>query len=48
MPITYVVEALQEVKVTTGWSHDLLLDIVILCGFIIFALALGAASIRSK
>jgi hypothetical protein len=48
MPITYVVKALGEVKSASGWTHSLILDLVIIAGFIVLALVLGALSLRSK
>lgn len=48
MPITYVVKALQDVQSVSGWTHDLTVNVVIILGFIIFALVLGSLSLRSR
>jgi ABC-2 type transport system permease protein len=48
MPITYVVKALQEVQSTSGWTNGLTVDVLVITGFIVFALLLGAVSLRSK
>lgn len=48
MPITYVVKALEDVRTTAGWTHDLTISILIVVGFIVLALLLGAVSLRSK
>lgn len=48
MPLTYIVEALQEVRVSPVWTSDLTLNVVIIAGFTAIALLLGAVSLRSK
>jgi ABC-2 type transport system permease protein len=48
MPLTYVVKALQEVRVSSEWTTALSFDVTIMCGFTIVALVLGALSLRSK
>lgn len=48
MPITYVVKALQEVRVATEWTDDLTVNVLIIVGFIAGALLLGALTLRSK
>lgn len=48
MPITYVVKALEQVRSAAGWTADLTTNVVIIAGFIVLALLLGAASLRSK
>ncbi|HEX5797193.1 MAG TPA: ABC transporter permease [Candidatus Saccharimonadales bacterium] len=47
MPITYVVKAVQEVKSHPTWTNELSLDILIVGGFVIFSLVLGALSLKS-
>ena len=46
MPITYVVDAMTEVGVESGWTSDLTLNVVILSGFVVLALSLGVLSLR--
>ncbi|HET7673449.1 MAG TPA: ABC transporter permease [Candidatus Saccharimonadales bacterium] len=46
MPITYVVEAMQEVKSNSLWTHELSKDLLIIAGFVILSLLLGALSLR--
>lgn len=48
MPITYVVKAMKEVQVNPSWSHELSLDLLIIAGFVIISLLLGALSLRRK
>ncbi len=48
MPVTYVVEALQEVRKVDYWSSDLTASVVVIVGFIVVALALGALSLKAK
>lgn len=48
MPITYVVEAMQGVKASTEWTGDLSINLVIIGGFIVLSLVLGALSLRSS
>lgn len=48
MPITYVVKALKEIQTTAIWTHNLTIDLLVVVIFIIFALLLGALSLRSK
>jgi ABC-2 type transport system permease protein len=48
MPITYVVDALKQVQFFTTWTTDLTADLLLLVGFTVFALLLGAASLKSN
>lgn len=48
MPLTYIVEALLEVRRSAGWTADLSLNAAIVGVFIVIALVLGAVSLRSK
>ena len=48
MPITYVVKAAQEVTMNTAFTRNLTVDIIVICGFILLALVLGAMSLRSR
>lgn len=48
MPLTYVVKALQEVRTYPLWNAGLTLNVAIMGVFAIFALVLGAVSLRSK
>lgn len=46
MPITYVVKALQEIKGASNWTSDLTTNVLVISGFIIAALILGALSLK--
>lgn len=46
MPITYVVKALQEVKSSAFWTTDLTINVLVILGFIMGALVLGAVSLK--
>jgi ABC-2 type transport system permease protein len=48
MPITYVVKALEQVKMHAEWSSDLTFAVAILGGFILLSLVLGTVSLRSR
>lgn len=48
MPITYVVKALQEVQINSAWTADLLVNIMVIGGFVLISLGLGALSLRSS
>lgn len=48
MPITYVVTGLNEIKLTDQFSSQLAHSVLIICVFIVFSLALGSISLRSK
>ena len=48
MPITYVVKAMKEVQISQSWSHALTVDLLIIAGFVILSLLLGALSLRRK
>ncbi|HEY5806032.1 MAG TPA: ABC transporter permease [Candidatus Saccharimonadales bacterium] len=48
MPLTYVVKALQEVGSAASWASDLTVNVLVISGFIVVALLLGAFSLRSK
>lgn len=48
MPITYVVEAMQEVSSNSGWTGVLSTDLLVISGFILLSLVLGALSLRAK
>lgn len=48
MPITYAVKALQDVVGRSVDARSLTLNVLIMCGFGVLALVLGAWSLRSK
>lgn len=47
-PLTYVVEAMRQVTGHSGWSGELMKDLVITVAFCIAALALGAVTLRRQ
>jgi ABC-2 type transport system permease protein len=46
MPLTYLVNAMQQITSYSGWTDDLVRDLVVITGFIVGALLLGAATLR--
>lgn len=46
LPLTYIIDALKQVSVSAEWTKDLTVDLLIIAGFIILALALGVLSLR--
>ena len=48
LPLTYAVEAMQQVSMHAEWTADLTRDVVVLVGFIVAAVLLGAATLRRR
>lgn len=48
MPITYVVEAMKQIKTNATWTGNLTFDVSVIICFVIVALVLGALSLRSR
>jgi len=48
MPITYVVEAMRQIKTSFTWTGDLTFDVAVIAGFILVALVLGALSLKPR
>lgn len=48
LPLSYAVEAMQQVSMHAEWTADLGRDVVVLVGFIGGALLLGAATLRRR
>jgi ABC-2 type transport system permease protein len=46
MPLTYIVDAMKQVTAYDEWNGDLQLDLLVVGGFIVGALVLGAATLR--
>jgi ABC-2 type transport system permease protein len=46
MPLTYIVDAMKQVSLHTGWPTDLVHDIAIVLAFALGALVLGALTLR--
>jgi ABC-2 type transport system permease protein len=46
MPMTYIVDAMKQVTQYSGWTDDLVHDVIIVAAFIVGALLLGAATLR--
>ena len=46
LPLTYIVNAMQQVTTTSGWSDDLVRDMIVMGAFIVGALVLGAATLK--
>lgn len=48
LPMTYIIDALKQVSLSSGWTHDLTVDLLATGGFIILALVLGVLSLHHK
>jgi ABC-2 type transport system permease protein len=48
MPLTYVVEAMKQVMLFSGWTNELIKDLVIVVCYGIAALILGAITLRRQ
>jgi len=46
MPLTYLVDAMKQITNYSGWTDDLVRDLVVIAAFIVGALLLGAATLR--
>lgn len=47
-PMTYIVEAMQYITRNSGWGSNFGRDLLITVGFIVFALVLGAVTLRRQ
>jgi ABC-2 type transport system permease protein len=47
-PLSYAVDALTNVQQTSGFTGDVALDLVVIVGFTVAALAAGAATLRRR
>lgn len=48
LPLSYAVDALQQISAHSGLTGSLVRDIGVVCGFVIVALGLGAATLRRR
>jgi ABC-2 type transport system permease protein len=48
LPLTYAFDALQQVATDGAGAGDILLDIAVIAGGTVLALALGAATLRRR
>ena len=48
LPLTYAFDALDRATNETGWSSELTVDVCVLAGAVVLALALGAATLRRR
>jgi ABC-2 type transport system permease protein len=48
MPLTYSVDAMKQITAYTGWTDDLVRDLVVVAGFSLAALVLGSVTIRRQ
>jgi ABC transporter DrrB family efflux protein len=48
MPLTYVIKAMQEVRVNPVWTDELSINALIIFAFVTFSLIAGAFSLRSS
>ena len=46
VPLTYIVEAMKQVTGYSTWTHTLTVDVLIIAGFTVGALILGATTLR--
>jgi ABC-2 type transport system permease protein len=48
MPLSYAVEAMQQVQASTDLTSTLAVDLAVVAGFVVAALALGAATLKRR
>jgi ABC-2 type transport system permease protein len=48
MPLTYSVDAMKQVTSSSGWGHNLIVDLTVVIGYALVALVLGAVTIRRQ
>jgi len=48
LPLSYAVDAMQEVQAAASWTSDLTLDVAVVAGSGVLALLLGAATLRRR
>ncbi len=48
LPLSYAVDAMSQVTVSDTLSRDLAVDLLVICGFVVAALGLGAATLRRR
>ena len=48
MPITYAVDAMKEIKSNALWTGNLTFDVIVIIGFVLLALVLGAFSLKRQ
>ena len=48
LPLSYAVDAMQEVQAQPAWTADLSVDVGVIAGFALLALAIGAATLRRR
>lgn len=48
LPLTYIIDAMKHITSVSGWTAELTHNLLVISGFIVLALALGALSLRSK
>jgi ABC-2 type transport system permease protein len=48
LPLSYAVDAMQEVQAEPAWTADLSVDVGVITGFALLSLAIGAATLRRR
>ena len=48
LPLSYAVDAMREVQIQPAWTADLSVDVGVIAGFALLALAVGAATLRRR
>jgi ABC-2 type transport system permease protein len=48
MPLTYLADAMKHVNSDTGWSHDLVRDLLLLVGYIVAAVIVSSLTLRRQ
>jgi ABC-2 type transport system permease protein len=47
-PLSYAVDGVQRAAASSGWTRDLVVDLLVVAGCIPLALGLGAATLRRR
>ena len=48
LPLSYAVEAMQEIQLSATWTGQLSLDVAVIAGFALLALVVGSATLRRR
>ncbi len=48
LPLSYAVDAMQQVQSASSWTVELVVDVCVIAGFTLLSLAVGAATLRRR
>ena len=48
LPLSYAVDAMQQVQTASGWTADLSVDVAVVAGSALAALAVGTGTLRRR